>query len=819
MRLSTLSLVQELHSSSPPPPWRFDLLSALIGAAIAFLLIGLFYALRDTLSHAWEVLLATWRRLVHYLLADAEEVYREQVIARARSLVVLPQVVSLDAVFVEPELRLPPPAPYSISEIQAQPEPRTRPLHQILEGYSRLIILGGPATGKTSVLAYLALMCARTEQGEAVPQAVRGRLPLYILLPTLDWDEPAANKNGGGVAKLIGAAIGTVGRGSGFAALLRKYLESGQAIVLADGWDELRPSQRQQAIVWLSELVEALPGNLWLVAGGLRDYAPLIEANFVPLALAEWRIKQAEALAQRWLDVCTPEGEPPSVSFHELTASLRRAVRLGYSPLELSLLAFVYLTDRQPPTGGRVALFDRALEVLLQRRQKRKQEEDPTLLVAYRRALGQVALTLQQEKRVAVSQGEIEASIEEALPPPEERPIHATARVFRMLTSECGLFRQIGRDRYILVHSLWRAYLAARQLVAMPPAMLVERLDDPCWANVLRFYAELGDMGPLVVTWLRAPDDIFYTRLHTLGAWVGAALPDAAWRDGAMAVLAGALLRPGHFALTRRTLAEALATSGVSGVTYFLKQALQHSDADVRSAALMGLARVADEADLPAFEAALRDEVPTVREAAIRALTSLAGDAAIRWLEQALLEGDDVLRLTAAETLAKCGDEGVAFLREMVESKYAAIRRVGVIGLGLAGVRDGLERVAQNDEQWSVRSAAAAALEELEKRTEATGVTPPPRVEQLPWLITWAANRGEGVGLGEAARLMLRRALSEGDERVRLAAAQTLAQVGRPDDVDSLRAALSDPNRDVANAAFEALAEISRRYDLKIGAR
>jgi HEAT repeat protein len=61
---------------------------------------------------------------------------------------------------------------------------------------------------------------------------------------------------------------------------------------------------------------------------------------------------------------------------------------------------------------------------------------------------------------------------------------------------------------------------------------------------------------------------------------------------------------------------------------------------------------------------------------------------------------------------------------------------------------------------------------------------------------------------------MLQRALEEGDSPTRVMAAQTLAQVGRPDDVPPLLALLSD--EDAVNAALEALAQISDRHDLRL---
>jgi HEAT repeat protein len=59
---------------------------------------------------------------------------------------------------------------------------------------------------------------------------------------------------------------------------------------------------------------------------------------------------------------------------------------------------------------------------------------------------------------------------------------------------------------------------------------------------------------------------------------------------------------------------------------------------------------------------------------------------------------------------------------------------------------------------------------------------------------------------------MLRRALEKGDGPTRVVAAQTLAQVGRPDDIEPLLAVLAD--EDVVDAALDALAQIGDRHDL-----
>jgi HEAT repeat protein len=820
MFCTACSTLLRLPGPAPvPQPWRLDILSALIGAGIALLLTGLAYRYRDALRAGWAGMVTPLARLHQRLQASAEDRYRERVATWARALAVPAGVVSLDAIFVEPELFPPPPVPQSLSEVTPEPAgPRVLPLHRTLGGHPRLAILGPPGAGRTALLAYVALVCARTASdgdshagAEATLGPVQRRLPLYVWLPAMDWNETGdtGGPQSGGLERLISVAVAAVGGSSGMSGPLRRHLEAGQAVVLGDGWDELSPQRRQQAAAWLAGLADTLPGNLWLVGAGTRGYARLTEAAFVPLRLAAWDAGRVEAFARRWAKIHAPAGEPSPLALRKLVLALRSAARAGGPPLELALRALVAQADGQSP-ARRAALFDRALDLLL------RQEEEPWLAGACRAALGQLALSLQQGGRATASREEIDQAIESALPPPEERPPRAAPHVFRALTGARGLLRPAASERYAFTHPLWRAYLAARQLVATDPAGLVERLDDPRWAEALRFYAELGDIKPLVAAWLRSPDDMFHTRLHTLSAWISAAPDDAAWRDGAMAILARGFLQHGRPGQVRQALAEALAATGAPGVTYFFKQAIRHPDAEVRAAAVLGLSSTAGESDLPALEAALEDESADVREAAVRGLAHLGIEAATRWLTRILMEGDDTLSSIAAKSLAQCGAEGEALLREAVESENVMVRRAAVFGLAQVKARDLLAEVAREDAQWIVRSAASAALREWEEQDNISGVAPPPQIDQLPWLISWAATQREGVGTGDAARRMLRRAMSEGEAPVRLSAVRVLAQVGRPDDVEPLRAALADPDPAIASAAFDTLAEISRRYDLRI---
>ncbi len=826
--------------------WQFDTWSALIGAAVALLLMGLAYRFREELHQGWQAVTSPVNRLQKALETGAEERYRADIATWANAQHTLAHVVALDDLFVEPRLHCPPPLPESIADAEVI-SPRTLPLHQTLGGHSRLAIVGPLGSGRTTLLTHLASACARLEDDAALPDEIQNALPLYLPLIAINWKEPtnmaaeaeeetdeqgeektegeiekaSEEKKKGDTAKrkrdpvkqLLEVATVLVNGGSRIRDLLRQELESGQAIILIDSWDQLPPEDRLPATEWVTRLIAALPGNTWLIAAGPRGYAPLTETGFVPLRLQPWESDQITTFARHLTEATVQLGEEMPLSPQKLALELRLDRRIKPTPLTLALRALLHLSEREIPQGS-AELFDQVLDVLSTQDEA---ENDAWLRTTSRATLGQIALTLQREGDAVVSRTEILTTIESTLPPEGERPARASQRVFQALTKPSGLLRSLGDDQYTFVHPLWQAYFTARELVTADPEDLIERMDDPRWTDVLRFYAHLGDMKPLVAAWLKTPDDLFHTRLHTLSSWITAAPRDEDWREKAMSILVQAMLKPGQLAQTRSSLAEALAETKMEGLSYFFKQTLQHNNADVRLAGVKGLAQVAGPSDLPVLDAALEDEDQRVRTAAVRALAAMDNKAAERRMENLLHEADETLRAVAAEAMAQTrGQESAPILREMAESDDMIARRAAIFGLAELGAKDLLVQMVREEEQWIVRSAAEVALDMLEEEATISGIEPQPQIDQTPWLISWAAARGEGLGTGEAARQTLWQVLQEGESSARLSAAQLLKRIGRPEDIDPLRAALDDPDPEVARAAAEALEEINRRYALRI---
>ncbi|MCS7178495.1 MAG: HEAT repeat domain-containing protein [Anaerolineae bacterium] len=850
--------------------WQLDIYSALVGAGFTLLLMGLGYLLRDPFLRGWQELKRIALRTFSQMTAGWEARYRERLIRWAQSAHALADLGPLEQYFVPVRLFLPLAFPDPEQDRSSAPPPLLPA--DALRGHPRILIVGSPASGRTTLLAHLALTHARQENGASSDPSLR-RLPLYVYLPALDW-APASEgkKSPTPLQQLVQGALQTIGAPGSAATPLRQALQAGGALVLADGWDELPPAAQAPATAWLAELADAFPGNIWVVAVGAQQYAPLIHAGFIPLRICPWDRPEVQDFLTR---LPTPEHFP----LDQATENLTRIWKQTESLLDVALAAG-WLLEHGTLPPKRVAPFRQRLEKWAEGMPDFSADLEWAGGMSPLDILYALAWKLQEEGRFVCSRQELEAFIrqqllsafplaeasagenetlvepiseERGLPPhtasegeasaaapvseegpsppeepPSERPrlpepkrvrLAVAARVKAFL-GPGGPLVACAPDQYRFAHPLWQAMLTAEAL-ALAPDQLVTHLDDPSWLPVADFYAEIGGMEPVVRAWLSRPDDLWQSRLRRAARWAALAPPDAPWRNGVMALLGRSLLSPDLSDESRQRLAEALIWTGDPGVPLFLRHALRSPNPTVRAIAARMMAVLREKADLSAIVKALEDPHEAVRIAAVQALGEIGIPAAVEWLVRVLESGDETLQVEAARALARQGEEGYRTLREALQSEDFMIRRAAAYGLGemdAIWARELLARAAREDPQWIVRSAAATVLSEREEKATPVPPPSPPVPSSMGWLITWAAQQGEGVGLGEAAFGPLLRALAEGPAPIRRAAAQTLGWVGRPEHVDALRRALNDPEPEVAQAAFGSLRELSARHGLAVTA-
>jgi HEAT repeat protein len=285
--------------------------------------------------------------------------------------------------------------------------------------------------------------------------------------------------------------------------------------------------------------------------------------------------------------------------------------------------------------------------------------------------------------------------------------------------------------------------------------------------------------------------------------------------------LAGLLMAADQPELLRGRALAALVAARDESVNQFFKKSLESPDVVARTYAALGLGASGDLGLVSLLGAHLSETVRPVQYAAALALGSLGDQVALRELTTAMNEGGDWLRRAAAEVLAMHPEDGYRLLRDSLSANDLLTRRAAIYGLKRMPPSDEivklLEDVHYNDTQWVVRGAAEETLTQLKS---AANRCPEPQAapEHIGWLVAWAAARGEGIAPGEGGRLSLRRALNEGDDDTRIAAAMTVARMAMNEAIPELQIALKTASADVREAAFRALFDISQAAGRRITA-
>ena len=798
---------------------RFDFGSFIIGAIVAFAISFVAYRRREELSVLWQKIRARFEAIKNQLTAGVELRYDKALLVYCDQLVLTNGQADFDAIYV-PQQFDPPPARPSLNPIDPE---ALKPVSiaVALRSTQRLAVLGHSGTGRTVLLARLARVHLNKQAAEQF--GTNNRLPILLHVAEVDWAKAndhdplgvlltAATAH---VPSLIAPNVGN---------LMRGRLRNGTALLLLDGLDEVTPAERARITQWLAALLGKHPNNQIVIATGLAGYGALQNLGFAALKLSAWTYREVDRATQNWITVLGGGRQDRKV----VTEGVRQMSDLAASPIDFMLAMMDWRTRTRFPTS-RIEVYDHWLE-----RAVRPSGFTEDLLSADKlsAALGQIAWASYQEQRLDIGFNEIEQAIASALPAPTVEPASGKGAptdantIARAIADKSGLFIPFGQDSYAFAHRRLSAYLAAYHAVHSS-LTLDEHWDQSEWAEVFDFYAALADPAANVGRALSSPDDFSRSHLWTAARWTGFAAPDAPWRSRTMGELARTFLQPEQLTPLRERAVDGLVITHDKGLAFLLKRGLAQTDTSVRALCLRGLGHLGREADLPIFNAALKDSSVEIRHAAVRAIAQMArtgSGPAMELLIRLLLELDEDGQRLVSELLADCGEEGHQILREAAGEDDIKVRRAATFGLALIGTdwaRELLQKMEREESQWYVRQAALDALNRMTKKALPPAEQPPLDlspivIEQQGWLVEWAAQQGIGIGVGRQSTNALMRALEQGQPNVRQAALQTLRYVGDLELHDKLRAMVNDPDKSVRDAAYLTLEAIGQREGMAL---
>jgi HEAT repeat protein len=813
--------------------WRFDSISFWVGFLLAAALGFVLYRLRNRIASFRDTMGESYRTALEALKTTASQGYRNDLLHWAQTSHLASHLFALEEILLPPRLMVPPPPldpdlppeyeapalfPFNPDWPQlaeAYGASTTIPAGQLLAAKSQVLLTGLPGSGKTTILAALTLEWLLKSSAESGSPAVG--IPRTLFYANAH-DLALPNHAKDAVPPLAAAVqhYASALSASQIPSYIKGSLKAEGSLVLLDAVDELPFDAQDLVREWVQALLTQFPKTRLIITIAPQEVAHWRTMGFAVAAPAPWlpvdHRQFMEKWSERWQEVIVSDRkslEKPDPTL--LVGWISRQIH-GSSPLDVTLRIWsAFSGDLQGTTAASDQLAYLARHLPL----------------AAEEAMAQVARAMIAENFSAATRKQVETALALAWPH-SNRSLPPVEDFFDDMV-ECGVLRRRPSGRVTFGHIAIAARLAARALASesnLPALLLASR--TPLAELAAQAVAAECDVATLVSARLTPGAKTEETgeipgptqfqvppivedgwKLLAVASWLRDAPPTAGWRVEVFRRLMKVVRASSQpFPLRSRALCAFLNSRDVSASQLF-RQILttEDSDREAQILAALGLGVTGDQTAVDILSRKLESDSRELRWAGALALGRIATHAAIDTLGQVLLQGEDDLRRAVAEALSLDPIEGHGILREAIQDSELLVRRAAVFGLARTGqpwALEILERVQVEDGQWSVKSAAAQAVEKWHGVEEDPfPVLPPPH--NLPWLVAFAAERKTGLAPGVPALAMLQRAIREGQPRQRAAAVEVLGDLGNPEFLQDLAMGLSDNESSVRNVAFEAI--------------
>ncbi len=649
----------------------------------------------------------------------------------------------------------------------------------------RMVVLGGPGTGKTTLLQSLI--------SERIAQAQRDLTsPLSILLSL-----PDLACSGKTFQEYLIRLAKEAGLPDRSADILWMAIEDGRAFICLDSLDEVRPRQRPEMIRLVNELASR-PGNTWVVGSRFSEYKG---GQFKRGQFAEWELQPLDhdlrlQLAQRLLPELhrllsgrdAPSEDEPAVFVRTLEFH-QRAAAWGENPLLFSLAAVVFARTGALPSS-RAALYQQVTDAIFETR-----EQDPTRRKMQCHVAADLALDLYRTKGRTFTRDDLVLLLPELRQ--RQRENWATEEMVNHVVTS-GILDVVAQETYGFRHQTFQEYLTAvalaQRLVSQDQATREEgwslawsKRGYSRWTGVLRLM-----VGVLVQGYRR---EGARQAQHWLRALVGQrTAPEGDIANLGLALALESLpevseTKTGNWRAERGEQVEAeIVTSWVAAA--FSDIGALH---DLRQGHLIQQLR--DPLQFPT------DTVGHFSEHAAK--------MAVEQLSTKLSAENWQARLAAVQALQRVREwVPVESVLAFSHDKKSEVRRAIVELLGSLGERvpvDALLSALGDEDSW-VRWSAEAMLLQNRGRIPATRLIPLLHAEDWPTR-TSAAKVLAQLGVHIPVEPFLAD-LNERNWERRWAAVQVLGKLGADAPIEPLFAALGDQEINVQWAAAEALGEL-----------
>ncbi len=415
----------------------------------------------------------------------------------------------------------------------------TSPIFEVMSNQKRLVVLGDPGSGKSTLISWITWNLARAG-GNKWKQTLNNRTPIVMILRDLSltnvrsWNDLLDAYFQHWTARLLGHPR--------YASNVRELLESGQAIIMLDGLDEVGNPQIQENLrqaVW--EGMRIYESCCWLLTSRLVGYFNYHERANVDgtdredrrrITYAELKYvapfadEQVEQFARNWFatrDQSSLRASQDADNFYAAICANPYTLRLARTPNLLTMMALIYRERARLPHGRALLYTDIADAYLQSIDENRRIERLGYPLRTQKQWLGRIGFEMQlyrnqqsgkapteeKEKEVLVDGQTVRQWILQTMHDSGQTDsTEAVASAFiDEICRRSGLLIPRGEDQFSFIHLSFQEFFASVFLLPqfmLPPRHLKSRgvngaghedlhayTSNPVWQEVLVFFVEL----------------------------------------------------------------------------------------------------------------------------------------------------------------------------------------------------------------------------------------------------------------------------------------------------------------------------------------
>jgi energy-coupling factor transporter ATP-binding protein EcfA2 len=384
--------------------------------------------------------------------------------------------------------------------------------------FRRMVVLGAPGTGKTTLLRHLTLIYANKQERLHHRKALK---LIPVLLYLKDIRQEIVNKQPL-LAELITEQVKQQRKIKPLnlpAHWFAEKLRQNKCLVMLDGLDEVADeTQRQQVSRWVDEQMQIYHDTAFILTSRPFGYKNAqLQQEVTVLEVQPFSLNQIQKFIQNWYfetEVMSRAGEDDLGVREEakqqadyLINRIKNSTPLAamaLNPLLLTMIATVHRRGSALP-GKRVELYKEICQVLLEKRLRAKNILDPLTATQKQTVLQVLALRLMQQKTrefklsdgVSLSKDILVTVVGSGVKPEE---------FFQQVRDINGLLVEKELGVYEFAHLSFQEYLAAVQVKqSNQENLLITNIHNSWWAETIRLYAAQSNASNLINTVLAMP--------------------------------------------------------------------------------------------------------------------------------------------------------------------------------------------------------------------------------------------------------------------------------------------------------------------------